>query len=99
MYYGEYENGKLSWKLSSGEDDDLEDLTESCQSFDKNKFPWNTKKVGDKFGIALNGKALTYLYENKQDNEELLCEVIGRASVYSRMSPDEKALLVDLLQD
>ena len=46
----------------------------------------------------MNGKALRWLVENRENYEYELKSVLHRAQVFARMSPDDKALLVSLLR-
>jgi cation-transporting ATPase 13A2 len=46
--------------------------------------------------LALTGKALQFLI--KQENPALLNSVLARASVFARMSPEDKAQLIEKLQ-
>ena len=94
VYYGEAENDQLVWKLSSGDDDDLEAAKPVSST---TMIPWQNESRP--FGIALNGKALEYINSRREYMHELLEDVIKKASVYARMSPDDKALLVSLLQE
>tara|TARA_B110000285_G_C14757557_1_gene438082 strand:+ start:79 stop:264 length:186 start_codon:yes stop_codon:yes gene_type:complete len=51
------------------------------------------------FGVALNGKSLGFLAANQEKYQGILQRILHKASVYARMSPDDKAVLVELLQD
>ena len=62
------------------------------------KAPWEDLDPRT-FSVALNGKALQYLFTRKQSHESLLHKVLLKAQVYARMSPDDKAVLVELIQD
>lgn len=53
----------------------------------------------EEFGVALNGSTLAFLNKNKDKYAAVLHKVLFKAQVYARMSPDDKAVLVDLLQD
>jgi magnesium-transporting ATPase (P-type) len=57
--------------------------------------PQDGKK--EKFGIALNGKTLKLLYNNRKEYESLLINVLSNAKVYARISPEDKGLLVSLI--
>jgi magnesium-transporting ATPase (P-type) len=57
--------------------------------------PQDGKK--EKFGIALNGKTLKFLYINRKEYESLLINVLSNAKVYARISPEDKSLLVSLI--
>ena len=46
----------------------------------------------------MNGKALRWLVDNRDKYEYELKSVLHRAQVFARMSPDDKALLVELLR-
>ena len=60
--------------------------------------PWELRP-GREFGVALNGKALGFLVAHKSKYEGVLERILHKASVYARMSPDDKAVLVQLLQE
>ena len=62
-----------------------------------NDKPWNNLQTN--YGIALNGKTLEFLYNNREKYERTLIEILSKAKVYARMSPDHKGLLVSLIQD
>jgi cation-transporting ATPase 13A3/4/5 len=48
--------------------------------------------------VALNGQTLAYLFHNRDKHEAVLQKILLKAQVYARMSPDDKARLVELLQ-
>ena len=54
-----------------------------------------------KYNLAINGQILRYLYENRKKSgfEQMLRKVLDNCKVYASMSPDDKALLVMLLQE
>ena len=88
--------------MLKGDEDSLDDLNQSRSTKIQNKsmvaeLPWEQEM--EKYSIALNGKALAFMQANKDTYSKMLREVILKASVYARMSPEDKALLVDLLQD
>lgn len=60
--------------------------------------PWEADSDGD-FGVALNGKTLNFMIQNKEKYDSVLRKVLYKAQVYARMSPDDKANLVELLQN
>jgi magnesium-transporting ATPase (P-type) len=53
----------------------------------------------NKYGVAINGQVLRYLYENRKKHgfETVLRKVLDSCKVYASLSPDDKALLVQLL--
>jgi len=57
-------------------------------------------KRGD-FSFAINGQVLRYLYENRKRMgfERTLRKVLEFTKIYASMSPDDKALLIELLQE
>lgn len=63
-----------------------------------NKTPWDDYDK-QKFGVAVNGKALHFLIQYRSKFGFTLQSVLKKAQVYARMSPDDKADLVELLQD
>jgi len=58
--------------------------------------PWHYKDPS--LTVAMNGKALRWLVDNRDKYEYELKSVLHRAQVFARMSPDDKALLVELLR-
>ena len=48
--------------------------------------------------VALTGKAFKHVYERKEQSPFIFNSILAKAKVYARMSPDDKALLVDSLQ-
>lgn len=64
---------------------------------DTRQVPWDGQDLKD-FGVALNGKTLSFMYQNRELYEIALRKVLMQAQVYARMSPDDKANLVELLQ-
>ena len=60
--------------------------------------PWKDDSSSDDIGVALNGKTLQYMIDNKSRYGTVLLKVLYKAQVYARMSPDDKAKLVEQLQ-
>ena len=50
------------------------------------------------YGVAITGKAFDILINDEQQ-KPILKKVLLKAQIYARMSPDDKAKLVELLQD
>ena len=48
--------------------------------------------------MALTGKAFKYVYDRQLQNPFMFKSILSKAKVYARMSPDDKAILVDSLQ-
>ena len=65
--------------------------------FKPNSLPWDYQD--DNLNVALTGKAFKHIYDRKQQNPFMFNSVLSKAKVYARMSPDDKALLVDSLQE
>ena len=62
--------------------------------------PWEVEyKSENEFSVALNGKALSFIFKNKEKYEVVLNKILDKAQVYARMSPEDKATLVMLIQD
>lgn len=61
------------------------------------KLPFDYKD--QQIGVALTGKAFKYLEERQKTQEFAFKSVLAKAQVYARMSPDDKAFLVDNLQE
>ena len=47
--------------------------------------------------VALTGKAFKHAMERKEQNPFMFNAILAKAKVYARMSPDDKALLVESL--
>lgn len=60
--------------------------------------PWE-KDAGNDVGVALNGKTLNFMISNQERYNQVLMKVLHKAQVYARMSPEDKANLVELLQN
>ena len=45
--------------------------------------------------VAVTGKALKHIIENRETNPYVLNSVIAKAKVFARMGPDDKASLVE----
>jgi magnesium-transporting ATPase (P-type) len=56
------------------------------------ELPWHYKDKD--IAVAITGKALKFMAENKDKYDYELKSVLHRAKVYARMSPDDKAMLV-----
>lgn len=62
--------------------------------------PWEIEdKFENEFSVALNGKALSFIFKNKEKYEFVLNKILDKAQVYARMSPEDKATLVMLIQE
>jgi cation-transporting ATPase 13A2 len=58
--------------------------------------PWENQLSS--CGVALDGKTLAFISENREKYDAVLHKILLKAQVYARMSPDDKANLVELLQ-
>lgn len=58
--------------------------------------PWSY--LNNEIDVALTGRAFRHLHQEREKNAFAFNSVLAKASVYARMSPDDKALLVDSLQ-
>ena len=52
-----------------------------------------------RYNLAINGHVFRHLVENRTKNPELLTRIVGSATIFASMSPDDKAKLIDLLQE
>ena len=75
----------------------MDDNQIQVNDFTKN-VPWDNFD-NNQFGVALNGSTLAFLYKNKRTYAAVLHKVLFKAQVYARMSPDDKAMLIELLQE
>ncbi len=61
-----------------------------------NDFPW--QHPPEEYAIALTGKAFNHLLNSNDPlNQAVLKQVLLKAQIYARMSPDDKARLVENL--
>mmetsp|Transcript_38505 Transcript_38505/g.50478 ORF Transcript_38505/g.50478 Transcript_38505/m.50478 type:complete len:127 (-) Transcript_38505:842-1222(-) len=58
--------------------------------------PWDYRD--NSISVAITGKAFLHASDNKLDQPFVYNSILAKARVYARMSPDEKALLVENLQ-
>ena len=63
------------------------------QSEADSQLPWSYRNQD--IEVALTGKAFRYIFEHGEENPFTLKSVLAKASIFARMSPDDKALLVD----
>ena len=59
--------------------------------------PWNFRD--ESVSVALTGKAFKHALEKESQNPYLFNSILAKAKVFARMSPDDKALLVNSLQN
>jgi cation-transporting ATPase 13A3/4/5 len=109
VYFGDVDNDRIVWKKTKG-DQNADELDGSVRGSVAHKpqdtfegldsqyeVPWEVEQASD-FGVALNGKTLDFLNNHQDSHESVLLKVLLTAQVYARMSPDDKANLVSLLQ-
>ena len=65
--------------------------------FKPNNLPWDYQN--EECNVAITGKAFKYAYDRQVQNPFMFNSILAKAKVYARMSPDDKALLVDSLQN
>lgn len=102
MYLGEVNDGMVQWQLAkagSGIEEDSTGETRDIQRIASvgGEVPW--ENATGEYGVALNGRTLAFLASHRDEYELVLQKVLEEASVYARMSPDDKTTLVELLQD
>jgi len=51
----------------------------------------------DSYALAITGKAFNYLVKAGESQHKILERVLFKAQIYARMSPDDKATLVEQL--
>ena len=102
MYIGDVDAGRVKWQLAKADADLGEADLASADSRDGDyvrtadgQVPW--ENAAGKYGVALNGKTLAFLANHRDEYELVLQKVLHEAAVYARMSPDDKATLVELL--
>lgn len=59
--------------------------------------PWHY--LDSNIGVAVTGKAFKVFLANKEQHPFIFKSVIKKAQVFARMSPDDKAFLVESLQE
>ena len=59
--------------------------------------PWNYQDAD--IGIGITGKAFKILADRREQNPYVFNSVLSKCQVFARMSPDDKAELVDTMQD
>lgn len=114
VFFGDVDDkNQIIWKNSKilaqelDDDADFDSLRQSSVS-EKEMFfnvedqtrdvPWDGQ-ASKNFGVALNGKLLSFLSQNKETYRIALRKILFKAQVYARMSPDDKANLIELLQE
>ena len=60
-----------------------------------NYLPWHYRN--DDIGVGMTGKAFKILADRKEENPFVFNSVLSKCQVFARMSPDDKAELVDSL--
>ena len=58
--------------------------------------PWDYQD--NTVSVALTGKAFKHALERQNQNPFMFNSILKKARVYARMSPDDKAMLLDSLQ-
>ena len=59
--------------------------------------PWHYRN--DEVGVGITGKAFKILASRKEENPYVFNSVLAKCQVFARMSPDDKAELVESLAD
>lgn len=77
--------------LDSSRDEDMKSVNDLVSLDD---FPWQHQP--EEYSLALTGKAFNILL-NDPDQAKVLKQVLFKAQIYARMSPDDKAKLVEQL--
>jgi cation-transporting ATPase 13A3/4/5 len=101
VFFGDVVNNKLVWKSQAGEDDEpsiigLNTTRPYVEVEDDTKtVPWD--KIPGSVGVALDGKTLSFIHNNLDRYDKVIYKILLKAQVYARMSPDDKANLVELL--
>jgi len=62
---------------------------------EKEESPW--VHPPDSYALAITGKAFNYLVKAGESQHKILERVLFKAQIYARMSPDDKATLVEQL--
>ena len=66
------------------------------ESIMQDSLPWDYKDTN--ISVALTGRAFRLAYDNQEKDPYVFRSILARGKVFARMSPDDKALLVDSLQ-
>lgn len=61
-----------------------------------NVVPWVNEEENS-YGVALNGSTLQFLHDKMEKYDGVLLQILIKAQVYARMTPDGKAMLVEML--
>lgn len=59
------------------------------------RLPWDYKDTG--VAVAVTGPAFKFYVERQGEDLFTLISILAKAKVYARMSPDDKAVLVESL--
>ena len=63
---------------------------------DTSALPWDFQQ--ENISVALTGKAFKFAHDRQTEDPFLFNSILAKAKVFARMSPDDKAFLVDNLQ-
>lgn len=70
---------------------------QSGKEFQPDTLPWDYQD--NNISVALTGKAFNHVLQRQNENPFILNAILTKGKVYARMAPDDKALLVQNLQD
>ena len=109
VYLGDYagEGQMIKWTIAKNLEDVQDDKNKhhhleeqalvTINEDEAQIFPWEKNREKD-FAIAVTGKVFNFLL-NDPSMKSVLQEVVLRGQIYARMTPDDKAKLVNQLQN
>ena len=72
-------------------------LSSDDEAVDAKTLPWNY--MDENLAVAITGKAFKHVLERQHENPYVFNSILAKAKVYARMAPEDKALLVESLQN
>jgi len=72
-------------------------LNKNAASLKTGELPWHY--LDDKIEVAVTGKAFKVITDTGKDYPYIINSVVAKAKVFARMGPDDKACLVENIQE
>lgn len=99
IYYGEFKEDSLNWYTVTYKRNNRHNLATVIEDTHNYIPPWHGRSRHEAFTVAVTGRTYEYL-RNRSDNGEAVYQEIFdlmllKAKVYARMSPENKACLVE----